>query len=623
MSNGLPGGWAKTRLAELCRNKSGNSKLIKGKLNPSPSEGCFPAFSASGQDVWYSEYEHDGAAIVLSAVGARCGKAFLADGQWSAIANTHVVWVDGPPELRDFLFLHLNNEHFWEKGGSAQPFVKVRATFDRSFSLPPLPEQKRIVAKLEALKARSDAAKEALDAIPPLLEKFRQSVLAAAFRGDLTRSWREQHQDVEPACELLKRIRAERRQRWEEANPRKTYVEPGPVDTAGLPELPDGWCWASLEELTSATRSICYGVVQPGEGPPDGVRLVRVCDLVGDQIEESGLRTIPREIDREYERSRLRGGEVLVTVVGTIGRVAVALATLNGANIARAVARMVPCTGVAGSWLSMALKTPRLQDWLVRESREVARKTLNIGTLVRAAVPIAPAAEMLDVVTRVEQILASEAALRAARAALEPSLVQMTQSILAKAFRGELVPQDPDDEPASVLLERIRAERTRAERNAAGRPDWRAGDEDNGDEPSAVTGPAVKPAPPRSRANRAAVVQPTQITVSSVTTTASVPASHGKQPVGQLAFGFGTQPAPASGQPALPGGPLAAALDLLRRHAGRDLARSDFIGQVPGLDEGRWLEVSRQLATHPEVVRTGVKRATRYRWSGAQDRSAN
>ena len=127
--------------------------------------------------------------------------------------------------------------------------------------IPVLPanEQRRIVAKLEALQARSRRAREALDAVPPLLEKLRQSILAAAFRGDLTKDWRAKHKDVEPASKLLERIRAERRKKWEETELAKMkakgkvptddkwkakYTEPRPVDATGLPELPEGWCWA-------------------------------------------------------------------------------------------------------------------------------------------------------------------------------------------------------------------------------------------------------------------------------------------------------------------------------------------------------------------------------------------
>src|SRR5260221_3625198 len=88
---------------------------------------------------------------------------------------------------------------------------------DLEVPIPPLNEQRRIVAKLEGLQARSRRARDALDAVPPLLEKLRQSILAAAFRVDLTKDWRAKHKDVEPASELLKRIRTERRKKWEDA----------------------------------------------------------------------------------------------------------------------------------------------------------------------------------------------------------------------------------------------------------------------------------------------------------------------------------------------------------------------------------------------------------------------
>src|SRR5690606_18341217 len=112
-------------------------------------------------------------------------------------------------------------------------------------------------------------AREALDEVPQLLGKLRQSILAAAFRGDLTRKWREQNPGAEPASILLQRIRTERRTRWEEAELAKMqakgkepkddkwkakYKEPEPGDTEGLPELPEGWCWARFPELGELAR---------------------------------------------------------------------------------------------------------------------------------------------------------------------------------------------------------------------------------------------------------------------------------------------------------------------------------------------------------------------------------
>jgi len=326
------------------------------------------------------------------------------------------------------------------------------------FPLPPLPEQRRIVAKIEELTARSRAARAALAEVPTLLEQFRQSVLASAFRGDLTADWRAKHPHTEPASELLARIRTERRKQWEAKYPKKKYAEPEPVDDSDLPELPEGWCWASLPELTSPTETLCYGVVQPGEAVENGVNLIRVCDIRDGEVRTTELRNISAEIDREYARSRIMGGELLLTVVGTIGRVAVAPLELRGSNIARAVAKLVPCSAVPATWLADWFSTSFMQDWLGREACEVARKTLNLKELDRAVIPLAPSSEMQQLVTLIPSMLKRTQAIVAWVAEGQQELDALDQSLLAKAFRGELVPQDPADEPASVLLERIKAE---------------------------------------------------------------------------------------------------------------------------------------------------------------------
>ncbi len=137
---------------------------------------------------------------------------------------------------------------------------RMRINLDdvRSLEMPLAPqnEQRRIVAKLERLGSRSTKARAHLGRVPQLLEKLKRSILAAAFRGDLTADWRAAHPDVEPASKLLERIRAERRRRWEDGlkakgkDPKKaTYEEPAAVDASELPELPPTWCWITLGEV--------------------------------------------------------------------------------------------------------------------------------------------------------------------------------------------------------------------------------------------------------------------------------------------------------------------------------------------------------------------------------------
>lgn len=117
-----------------------------------------------------------------------------------------------------------------------------------TFPLPPLPEQKRIVAKLEELFSDLDAGVETLKKLRTLIKRYRQSVLKAAFEGKLTEEWREQHKhELEPASVLLERIREERKKKAKEEG--KKYTEPPPVDTTNLPELPEGWEWGNLDTL--------------------------------------------------------------------------------------------------------------------------------------------------------------------------------------------------------------------------------------------------------------------------------------------------------------------------------------------------------------------------------------
>ena len=170
---------AKRRLAA----RSGGNE-IKGRCASEPAEGLFPAFSASGQDVWVDEHTFDCPGVVLSAVGARCGKTFRADGQWSAVANTHCLF---PIEQahRDFLWYLTNQEDWWEKGGTAQPFVKVTETLARHGAFPPPVEQAAIATFLDRETAKIDALIAEQQRLIELLKEKRQAVISHAVTKGL------------------------------------------------------------------------------------------------------------------------------------------------------------------------------------------------------------------------------------------------------------------------------------------------------------------------------------------------------------------------------------------------------------------------------------------------------
>lgn len=474
----LPLGWTRSDLGEVADVQWGNTSLTKKYY----IEEGFTAYSASGPDGFLNHFEHEGEGIVLSAIGARCGKCFRADGKWTAIKNT--ITVTGfSLELvtRDFLFPFLNDESRWRKKGGGQPFIALKGARAEKVLLPPLPEQKRIVSKIESLQERSRAAREALDEVGPLLEKFRQSVLSAAFRGDLTKEWREKHPDVEPASELLNRIRQERRQKWEATELAKyeakgkqppkgwedKYKEPKPIQTDELEilqdqSLPEGWLWAPAELIVEPEAEIVYGIVQPGKKLDEGVPYVRGKDIVAGRILVDQLLMTSELIAAKYERASLKGGDILLGIIRAT-KVAIVPKILDGANITQGTARFRPSNIIRTEFLAGWLDSPYAQNWLHDHYRGIDMPGLNLRDVRRLPVPIAPLTEQELVELKITAAIRSISNAQVKVAESKLSLTQLDQSILAKAFRGELVPQDPNDEPASVLLERIRKQREATE----------------------------------------------------------------------------------------------------------------------------------------------------------------
>jgi len=335
----------------------------------------------------------------------------------------------------------------------------------------PVNEQRRIVDKIEALNARSRRAREALEQIPPLLERFRQSVLAAAFRGDLTAEWRQQNPEVEPASVLLERIRAERRRRWEEDYLAKQrakgkepkddkwkakYPEPEEPDVSDLPALPKGWKWTSFGEAFDVQVGATPRRNRPdfwdGDLPWVSSGEVGFCRIAAtrESISQLGLESTSTALHPP--------GTVLLGMIGegkTRGQAAILdVAACNNQNSA---AIRVSESGLPPEYVYFYLRY--VYEQTRRRGSGNSQPALNKSRVRAIRWPCPPFEEMRAVLQAIDARFASRNLLRSvAEGALE-QFARLDQSILTRAFRGELVPQDPNDEPASVLLDRIRAER--------------------------------------------------------------------------------------------------------------------------------------------------------------------
>ncbi len=163
-------------------------------------------------------------------------------------------------------------------------------------------------------------------------------------------------------------------------------------DLVELPSLPTGWTYTALEELLEK-RSLSYGIVQPGSHSPDGVPIVRVNNLRDGRIIENDVLRVSRDIESKYARTRLRGGELLLSLVGSVGEVAIVPDRLAGWNVARAVAVVRPVDSISVRWLEYCLRSPLVQRYMRMWQTTTVQATLNLRDLRRLPVVMPPMQE--------------------------------------------------------------------------------------------------------------------------------------------------------------------------------------------------------------------------------------
>ena len=352
--------------------------------------------------------------------------------------------------------------------GTTQKFIPLANLRIFPVTLPPLNEQKRIVAKIEELRERSQKARSHLSAIPNLCDKFRQSVLAAAFRGDLTADWREQNPDVEPASVLLERIRRDGQQR---SIRKKTNL--GELDLSTLPEIPETWKWEQLIKISGLLGGVTKGRKFNGQVTVQVpyLRVANVQDGFLDLEEIKEIEVLPEDINKY----RLEHGDILFTEGGDrdkLGRGTVWRNEIAGCIHQNHVYRSrLYSSEMLPEYVSLAAKSKYAKDYFFHNaSQTVNLASINMTTLGKLPLPIPPTDEQKEICSIVYKLFEIAEIIKTNHSKLFHQLDQLDRSILAKAFRGELVEQDPNDEPASVLLERIRAEREQQAQGKAKKP---------------------------------------------------------------------------------------------------------------------------------------------------------
>jgi type I restriction enzyme S subunit len=392
-----------------------------------------------------------------------------------------------------FLKYRLNAADFVEFANSLNAGDRPRVDFEQissfKFLLPSSLAQSRIVEKLEELLSDLDAGVAELKAARKKLGQYRQSLLKAAVEGALTAEWREERKKEElrrkkagdttflpssfDASSLLERILLERRARWEAKQLakfkeqgktplkdwQKKYLEPVQPDASDLPALPEGWVWASVDQLIEFITSGSRGWADYYS--ESGATFIRSQNINKDWLDLSEIACVNPPSNSEGARTRVQRHDLLLTITGAnVGKAARVDTDLDEAYVSQHVALIRPVEIEISDFLHLFLTASAGgRGQLNKEAYGAGKPGLNLQQVGAVSIPLPGMPEIralmdavamqLQAVTEQEQVIV---------VSLKQSTAQR-QNILRAAFSGQLVPQDPTDEPASVLLERIRAER--------------------------------------------------------------------------------------------------------------------------------------------------------------------
>jgi type I restriction enzyme S subunit len=450
----LPEGWLSTKLPTVAAINMGQSppgrtynstgsglpffqgKADFGSRHPIPRKWCTqPTKVATSGDV-------------LISVRAPVGPTNIADRECAIGRGLAAIRALGGITSELILFqLRLQETEIAARGtGSTFTAISRDDLDDIEIRVPPLAEQQRIVAQVEALLARVNTARERLARVPAILKRFRQSVLAAACSGRLTEEWRMRGSD--------------------------TAIQSAAHDR--FPELPSGWTTKVLTGILSkspgALRTGPFGtLLKKHEHAKSGIPVLGIENIRSLRFVAGSKIHISREKAQQLFDYDAKQGDVLITRSGTVGQVCVVPALGGEARISTNVLR-VRLDGSAVDPHFFAFCITACEP-VVEQARQLTsgstRDFLNQRILGSIIYPLPPLGEQREIVRRVDALFkladGIEQRVKAATARAE----KLTQAILAKAFRGELVPieaelarrEDRDYEPAAVLLERIRADR--------------------------------------------------------------------------------------------------------------------------------------------------------------------
>jgi type I restriction enzyme S subunit len=422
----LPDGWELTKIGDIVLLHDKHRIPLNAKERET-KKGIYPYYGANGKIDSINDYIFDGEYILLAEDGGYFDNylrdvAYFVNGKFWVNNHAHIVsTLAGMPNK--FLMYGLNSINWMPYvGGSTRLKLTQNSLINIPFLLPPLNEQRRIVTKIEALNAHSRKAREALADVPQLIEQFKQSVLAAAFRGDLTADWRE-----------------------------KNHIT-----------ISSTW-------LKTTLNDVIYGKPRNGYSPkavdfPTQVKSLTLTATTSGIFKPEHYKYIDEIIDHD-SYLWLTSGDILIQRSNTLDYVGNS-AIYNGRNHEFIYPDLMMKIQIIPEksfpeFIHFQLSSRKVKDYFKKNATGTAGNMpkINQKTVMETPIFLPSIAEQQKIVNKINRCFLIINLLEIQYKEIQEKSEQLDQSILAKAFRGELVPQDPNDEPAAQLLERIKAER--------------------------------------------------------------------------------------------------------------------------------------------------------------------
>ncbi|MEI6846782.1 MAG: restriction endonuclease subunit S [Chlorobiaceae bacterium] len=464
-----------TDVAKILDNqrKPINSKERDDRISGKEISELYPYYGATGQVGYIDDYLTVGEYVILGEDGApfldhRKNKAYLINGRSWVNNHAHILksYFDNK-----FLLFYLNSIDYSNYvSGTTRLKLTQGALNTIPFLLPPLPEQRAIVAKLEQLFSELDNGIACLKKAQEQLKVYRQAVLKQAFEGELTKAWRKQQADLPSAEELLETIKAERERAAKlQGNKLKPVIPLTQAERDALPELPEGWGWVKLGDIAQKIQIGPFGSqLHYDDYTENGIPLINPKHIKDQKL----FPRIRISIDKANSLPQyiLEENDIIVGRRGEMGRTAPVLKAHAGWFCGTGSLYIRLGQLFISKFYSLILSERRVVDYLEKKSRGTTMANLNSQIINSLPIQLLSSQEQAKIVQELETRFSvcdnMEATIRESLEKAEA----LRQSILKKAFEGRLLSASelqetrnaPDWEPAEKLLERIRAEKRTA-----------------------------------------------------------------------------------------------------------------------------------------------------------------